>query len=175
MALCLRRLSTRLCLVSFAKNAGIKTRVAYHRHDAATTVRTSPRSARFEHVSIANRHARCLRASRAPALRAFLGGRSIIVTQLRRPVLGNHARNASRNSPSPYPPYLASAAGLGRRRVGSARDQSERSIRLPAETCSALVAPGVTMFALYVTKLSVAESEDYVPKPLARSARSSRI
>jgi hypothetical protein len=37
--------------------------------------------------------------SRAPALRAFLGGRSIIVTQPRRPVLGNHARNASRNSP----------------------------------------------------------------------------
>jgi len=34
---------------------------------------------------------------------------------------------------------------------------------------------GVTMFALYKTKLSVAESVDYVPKSLARSARSSRI
>jgi len=140
MALWLRQLSTRLCLILFAKNTGLKTRAGYHRRDAATAVCTSPRSARFELVPIANLQARCLRASRVPALRAFLGGRSIIVTQLRRPVLGNHARNASRNSPSPYPPYPASAAGLGRRRVGYARDQSERFVRLPAETCSALVA-----------------------------------
>ena len=122
MALWLRQLSTRLCLILFAKNTGLKTRAGYLLRDAATAVRTSPRSARFELVPIANRQAG---ASRAPALRAFLGGRSIIVTQLRRPVLGKHAGNASRNSPSPFPQYPASAAGLGRRRVGSARDQSD--------------------------------------------------
>jgi len=36
--------------------------------------------------------------ARAPALRAFLGGRSIIVTQFLTLGLGTHARNASRNS-----------------------------------------------------------------------------
>jgi hypothetical protein len=111
-----------VCLILFAKNTGLKTRAGYHRRDAATAVRTSSRSARFERVPIANRQALSLHASRAPALRAFLGGLSIIVTQFLLLVVGNHARSASRTSPSPYPPYPASAAGHGRRRVGSARD-----------------------------------------------------
>jgi len=88
-----------VCLILFAKNAALKTRAGYHRCDAATAVRTSSRSARSERVPSANRQDLSMRASRAPALRAFLGGRYIIVTQLRRPVLGNHARNASRSSP----------------------------------------------------------------------------
>jgi hypothetical protein len=84
-----------VCLNLFAKNTGLKTRAACHRCDAATAVRTYSRSVRFERVPTTDR----LRASRAPALRTFLGGLSIIVTQPRRPVLGNHARNASRKSP----------------------------------------------------------------------------
>jgi len=67
--------------------------------NAATAARTSSRSARFERVPTANRQTLCLRASRAPALRAFFGGLSIIVTQFLSPALGNHARNASRKSP----------------------------------------------------------------------------
>jgi len=68
-----------VCLILFAKNTGLKTRAGYHRRDAATAVRTSSRSARFdERVPTASEYARSLRASRAPALRAFLGGRSII-------------------------------------------------------------------------------------------------
>ena len=89
-----------VCLILFAKNTGLKTRAACHRCDAATAVRTYSRSARFERVPTADRQALSLRASRAPALRAFLGGLYIIVTQPRRPVLGNHTRNASRKSPS---------------------------------------------------------------------------
>ena len=88
-----------VCLILFAKNTGLKSRAGYQRCDAATAVRTSSRSARSEHVSSANREALSMRASRAPTLRAFLGGLSIIVTQLLSPVPGNHARNASRNSP----------------------------------------------------------------------------
>ena len=65
----------------FAKNTGLKTRAGHHRRDAATAVRTSSRSARFERVPTADRQALSLRASRAPALRGFLGGLSIIVTQ----------------------------------------------------------------------------------------------
>ena len=88
-----------VCLILLAKGTGLKIRAGYQRCDAATAVRTSSRSARSERVRSANREAMSMRASRATALRAFLGGLSIIVTQLRRPVLGNHARKASRNSP----------------------------------------------------------------------------
>jgi hypothetical protein len=88
-----------VCLILFAKNTGLKTRAGYHHCNPATAVRTSSRSARSERVLSANREALSMRASRAPALRAFLGGRSIIVTQFLSPVLGNRARNASRNSP----------------------------------------------------------------------------
>jgi len=83
----------------FAKSAGLKTREGYHRCDAATAVRTTARSARFERVSTPDREAVNLRASRASALRVFLGGPSIIVTQFLSPVLGSHVRNASHKSP----------------------------------------------------------------------------
>ena len=69
-----------VCLILFAKNTGLKTRAGYHRRDAAAAVRTSSRSARFERVPTANLQSLCLRASRAPALRTFLGGLSIIIT-----------------------------------------------------------------------------------------------
>ena len=88
-----------VCLILFAKNIGLKTRAGYQRCDVATAVRTSSRSARSERVPSANREALSMRASRAPALCAFLGGLTIIVTRLESPVLGNHARNASHNSP----------------------------------------------------------------------------
>ena len=88
-----------VCLILFAKNTGLKTRAEYNCRDAATAVRTCSRSARFERVPTANRQALNLRNSRAPALRAFLGGLYITVTQFLSPVLGNHARSASRNSP----------------------------------------------------------------------------
>jgi hypothetical protein len=132
-----------VCLVLFAKNTCLKTRAGYHRRDAGTAVRTSSLSNSFERVPTANRQALSLRASRAPALRAFLGGLSIIVTEFQRLVLGTNARSASRKSPSPYPTYPASTAGHGRRRVGSVRKQSERFVRLPAATCSALAALAV--------------------------------
>jgi hypothetical protein len=88
-----------VCLILFAKNTGLKIKAGYHHCNAATAVGTSSRSARSERVLSANREALSMRASRAAALREFLGGRSIIVTQFVSPVLGNRARNASRNSP----------------------------------------------------------------------------
>jgi hypothetical protein len=62
-----------VCLINlFAKITGLKTRAGYQRCDAATVVRTYSRSARPERVQSANREALSMRASRAPALRAFL-------------------------------------------------------------------------------------------------------
>jgi len=86
-------------VLNYIRHTGLKTRAGYHRCDAATAVRTSSRSARFERVPTANRQALSLRASRAPALRGFLGGLYITVTQFLSLVLGNHARSASRNLP----------------------------------------------------------------------------
>ena len=98
---------------------------------------------RLERVPTANRQSLSICASRAPVLRAFLGGLSIIVTQPVSPVLGNHARNVSRDSPSTRAQSgdsyansesrralldTASAAGHGRGRVGFTRDQNARIV-----------------------------------------------
>ena len=72
----------------------------YHRCDAATAVRTSSRSARVERVPAASRQALSMCASRAPALRAYLDGLCILYQQFLLLVIGNHARSASRISPS---------------------------------------------------------------------------
>ena len=69
------------------------------------------------------------------------------LTQFLSLVLGNHARNAFRKAPSPYPPIPCERCGTRPKARRVCAGPERAVVRLPAEACPALVASrsGVTM------------------------------